>query len=43
METAIRKFENHHSVQIVRENVNLDQDFNFKQVELGAILKCIKI
>ena len=40
---AIKKFENHPSVQVIRENINLNQEFFFKEVEVDEILKEIAI
>ena len=42
VEIAIKKFENHPSVQEIRENINLNQDFFFKEVEGDEILKEIR-
>ena len=42
VEIAIKKFENHPSVQVIRENINLNQEFFFKEVEVDEILKEIK-
>ena len=39
LEIAIKKFQNHPSVQVIRENINLNQEFFFKQVEVDEILK----
>ena len=39
---AIKKFQNHPSVQVIRENRNLNQEFFFKQVEVDEILKEIR-
>ena len=36
---AINKFENHPSAQVIRENINLNQEFFFKEVEVDEILK----
>ena len=42
VEIAIKKFQNHPSVQVIRENINLNQGFFFKQVEVDEILKEIR-
>ena len=42
VEIAIKKFHNHPSVQVIRENINLNQEFFFKQVEVDEILKEIR-
>ena len=42
VEIAIKKFENHPSVQVIRENINLNQEFFFKEVEVDEILKEIR-
>ena len=42
VEIAIKKFQNHPSVQVIRENINLNQEFFFKQVEVDEILKEIR-
>ena len=42
VEIAIKKFQNHPSVQVIRENINLNQEFFFKQVEADEILKEIR-
>ena len=38
VEIAIKKFQNHPSVQVIRQNINLNQEFFFKQVEVDEIL-----
>ena len=40
---AIKKFENHPSVEVIKENICVEQDFDFEQVEIGGISKEIKI
>ena len=42
VEITIKKFENHPSVQVIRENINLNQEFFFKEVEVDEILKEIR-
>ena len=42
VEIAIKKFENHLSVQIIKENTCVEQKFDFEQVEIDGILKEIK-
>ena len=42
VEIAIKKFENHPSVMVIRENINLNQEFFFKEVEVDKILKEIR-
>ena len=42
VEIAIKKFQNHPSVQVIRENINLNHEFFFKQVEVDEILKEIR-
>ena len=42
VEIDIKKFQNHPSVQVIRENINLNQEFFFKQVEVDEILKGIR-
>ena len=37
VEIAIKKFENHPSVQEIKENINLNQEFFFKEVEVDKI------
>ena len=43
VEIDIKKFQNHRSVQVIRENINLNQEFFFKQVEVDEIFKEIMI
>ena len=43
VEIAIKKFENHPSVEVIKENICVEQDFDFEQVEIGGISKEIKI
>ena len=43
VEIAIKKFENHLSVEVIKENICVEQDFDFEQVEIGGISKEIKI
>ena len=38
MEIAIKKFENNPSVQIIKNNINVGQAFNFKQIELNDMI-----
>ena len=42
VEIAIKKFENNPSVQIIKNNINVGQALNFKQIELNDIIKEIK-
>ena len=42
VEIAIKKFQNHPSVQVIRENINLNQEFFFKHVEVDEIFKEIR-
>ena len=37
VEIAIKKFENHLSVQIIKENTCVEQKFDFEQVEIKEI------
>ena len=39
VETVIRKFENHPSVQAIKENISVNQDFYFSNIEVSDILK----
>ena len=39
VEIAIRKFENHPSVQAIKQNVSLTMDFYFSNTEVSGILK----
>ena len=39
VEIAIRKFENHPSVQSIEQNILVDQDFYFSNTEVRDILK----
>ena len=39
VEIAIRKFENHPSVQAIKQNVSLTKDFYFSNTEVSGILK----
>ena len=39
VEIAIRKFENHPSVQAIKQNVSVNQDFYFSNTEVRDILK----
>ena len=43
VEIAIKKFQNHPSAQVIRQNINLNQEFFFKQVEVDEILILIAI
>ena len=36
---AIRKFENHPSVQAIKQNISVNKDFNFSNNEVSDILK----
>ena len=38
VEIAIRKFENHPSVQAIKQNFSVNQDFYFYNTEVGDIL-----
>ena len=42
VEIAIKKFQNHPSFQVIRENINLNQEFFFRQVEVDETLKEIR-
>ena len=42
VEIAIKKFENNPSVQIIKNNINVGQALNFKQIELNDMIKEIK-
>ena len=39
VETAIRKFEKHPSVQTIKQNISVNQDFYFPNTEVSDILK----
>ena len=39
VEIPIRKFENHPSVQVIKQNVSVNQDFYFSDTEVSDILK----
>ena len=39
VEIVIRKFENHPSVQAIKENISVNQDFYFSNIEVSDILK----
>ena len=39
VEIAIRKFENHPSVQAIKQNISVKQDFYFSNTEVSDILK----
>ena len=39
VEIAIRKFENHPSVQAIKQNISVKQDFYFSNTEVSGILK----
>ena len=39
VEIAIKKFENHSSVKVIKENICIDVEFDFKQVQADEILK----
>ena len=39
LEIAIRKFENHPSVQAIKQNILVNQDFCFSDTEVSDILK----
>ena len=41
-ETAIKKFENHPSVQIIKERICIGQEFDFEQLSIDEILKEMK-
>ena len=42
LEIAIKKFENHLGVQIIKENISVNKEFHFKEVEVDDILKEMK-
>ena len=39
VEIAIRKFENHPSVQAIKQNISVNKDFYFSNTEVSDILK----
>ena len=39
VEIALRKFENHPSVQAIKQNISVNQDFYFSNTEVSDILK----
>ena len=39
VEIAIRKFENHSSVQAIKQNISANKDFYFSSTEVSDILK----
>ena len=39
VETAIRKFENHPSIQVIKQNISVNQDFYFSNTEVRDLLK----
>ena len=39
LEIAFKKFENHPSVQAIKQNISVNQDFYFSNTEVGDILK----
>ena len=39
LEIAIRKFENHPSVQVIKQNISVNKDFYFSNIEVSDILK----
>ena len=39
VEIAIRKFENHSSVQAIKQNISVNKDFYFSNTEVSDILK----
>ena len=39
VEIAIRKFENHPSVQAIKKNISVNQDFYFSDTEVSDMLK----
>ena len=41
-ETAIKKFENHPNVHIIKEYICVEQEFDFEQVSIDDILKEMK-
>ena len=42
VEIAIKKFENHTSVQIIKEHIYVNQEFDFEQASIDDILKEMK-
>ena len=42
IEIAIKKFENHPSVQIIKEHICVEREFDFEQVSIDDILKEMK-
>ena len=42
VEIAVKKFENHHGVQIIKKHIRVDQKFYFEQVSIDDILKEMK-
>ena len=39
VDIAIRKFENHPSVQAIKQNISVNKDFHFSNTEVSDILK----
>ena len=39
VEIVIRKFENHPSVQAIKQNISVNKDFHFRNTEFSDILK----
>ena len=39
VEIAIRKFENHPSIQVIKQNISVNQDFYFSNTEVRDLLK----
>ena len=39
VDIAIRKFENHPSVQAIKQNISVNKDFHFPNTEVSDILK----
>ena len=39
LEIAIKKFENHPSVQAIKQNISVNKDFYFSNIEVSDILK----
>ena len=39
VEIAVRKFENHPSVQAIKQNISVNKEFNFSNNEVSDILK----
>ena len=39
VDIAFRKFENHRSVQDIKQNISVNKDFHFYNTEVGDILK----